>query len=170
MRTAFVFVFLFFCPIASWAQEDLKCDVKKPGYAECDERQWKSYLGKYFCVIDHVAGIQYDEDDELGKSRPFVGRIVPREEKFFMEISEDASISCGMILPGPADDSCKTKYKMTIRSKSIFLRENAYSALIPQLFVTTGGKMAIIAGGRFRGNYAFGWNNYAFEGRCEKIN
>jgi neutral trehalase len=30
--------------------------------------------------------------------------------------------------------------------------------------------MVIVPGGRFNGNYRFGWDNYVFEGRCEKLN
>jgi len=157
-------------PASALAQQDLKCDVTKvQDYLDCSDLQFKTYLGKYLCVIDHVAGIQYD--DELGNTRPFVGRIKPTEDKFFMEIAEDSSLECGSIWPAATQTKdCRTKYKMTVKSKSIFLRENGYSALLPQTFVTTGGQMVIVAGGRFNGNYRFGWDSYAFEGRCEKLN
>ncbi len=71
---------------------------------------------------------------------------------------------------GDANEGLPNEVQMTVKSKSIFLRENGYSALLPQTFVTTGGQMVIVAGGRFNGNYRFGWDSYAFEGRCEKLN
>jgi len=155
---------------SSRAQEDLKCYDQKLDFQNlqaCVEREEKSYLGKYLCLIDHVGGIEYDND--YGKGDPYVGRIKPTEDRFFMEISEDSSISCSVIHQAP-DDSCKIKYKMTYKSKNIFLREDGYSALIPATFHTSGGVMMIVAGGRFNGDYKYGWNSYVFDGRCEKIN
>ena len=86
-----------------------------------------------------------------------------------MEISEDSSLECSFVFQAP-DLNCKTKYKMTVKSQNIFLRENGYSALLPQTFFTTGGQIVMIAGGKFNGNYRFGWNDYVFDGRCEKLN
>jgi hypothetical protein len=167
MRFALALMILTFVPCHSSAQQDLKCDVKKQDFMACAERQDKTYLGKYICILDQVAGIQYDDDKTV---RPYVGRIKPTEDRFFMEIREDDSLECAYVFPAPITKECKTKYKMEVKSKNLFLRENGYSALLPQRFITTGGQMTIVAGGRFAGNYRFGWDNYVFEGRCEKLN
>jgi hypothetical protein len=169
MRSKLLLLFLLLFPSQSIAQQDLKCDVKSQDFMECLERGWRSYLGKYLCLIDHVSGIQYDND--AGRGQPFVGRIRPTEDKFFMEISEDSSSECRHLPSFPSSiDNCRTKYKMTVKSKSIFLRQDGWSATNPQTFMTDGGKMVMVAGGRFGGNYNYGWNSYAFEGRCEKLN
>src|SRR5262249_1317131 len=136
------------------AQDDLKCNkllgndnIPKGNiteYDQCTDRQDKSYLGKYLCVIDHVGGIQYD--DNSPKAEPWIGSIKPKEDRFFMEISEDASVDCGMLFGSGIATNCKTKYKITFKSKNIFLRENSYSALVPQIFHSSEGIFVIVAG------------------------
>ena len=166
MRSTLLLLFLLLVPTQTAAQQNLECMKQKGNILECQERQWREYLGKYLCLIDHVAGIQYDNDE--GRGQPYVGSIRPTEDKFFMEITEDSSHTCGDfldVLSSVDTKDCTTKYKMTVKSKNIFLRENGYSALLPQIFATLGGKMVIVLGGRFNGNYRWGWDNYAFEGR-----
>jgi hypothetical protein len=140
MRYLFVCIFLLGLPAYGSAQEDLKCDLSKKDWAECQEQQWKSYLGKYLCLIDHVAGIQHHDDHEGGE--PYVGRIKPTEEKFFMEVSEDSSLDCRADFPLPTATTtgCQMKYRMTVKSKNIFLRVNGWSAsLAPHIFFAPGG-------------------------------
>jgi hypothetical protein len=168
MRHVPISILLLVWPLCGFAQQDLKCDFRRPGYLECQEREWKTYLGKYVCLLDHVGGIQYSDD--AGRGRPFVGRIRPTEDKFFMEILEDSTLPCDAMLPSAQAGNCKTKYKMAVKSQNIFLREDGWSALLPQSFRTTGGGMTISAGGRFGGSYRFGWDSFVFDGRCEKIN
>jgi hypothetical protein len=132
MRYVLMCIFLVARPAHSLAQQDLKCDSKRANYGECKEREWRTYLGKYLCLIDHVGGIQYDND--LGRGNPVIGRIKPSEDKFFMEISEDSSLDCGAILPAPRTNDCRTKYKMTVKSKNIFCAKTAGRRCCPNPF------------------------------------
>jgi hypothetical protein len=52
-------------------------------WADCIQREQQSRVGKYFCFVENSAGIQYNDDGS-----PFVGRIKPSNEKFFVEIRE----------------------------------------------------------------------------------
>jgi hypothetical protein len=169
MRSIFAAAILAFIPSGVFAQQDLKCDIKNRDYFDCQERELKSYLGKYLCVVDHVAGIQYE--DELGKTQPFVGGIRPAEDRFFMEITEDSSLSCGSLIDRSFETGeCRTKYAMSFKSKNRFLQQTGYSASFPGKFITASGQMLISAGGKYRGYSRSGWHSYIFEGRCEKLN
>jgi hypothetical protein len=177
MRSMVLLLFLLLFPAQTVAQQyqDLKCPLFSgtEDFGKCTDRQWSSYLGKYVCLIDHFAGIQYDNDKYQGQ--PFVGRIRPIESKFFMEIAEDSSVSCrsAFAVFVPDEKSCMTKYKMVVKSKDFFTRgEIGYSALNPQTFTTAGGAggITIVDGGRFGGYYSSGWDSYTFQGRCEKLN
>jgi hypothetical protein len=148
-----------------------ECDFKDPNWDQCIERQHAAMLGKYFCVIDRVAGIQYPKGDE--KATPDVGRIHVTDDKFFMEIEKDNSIPCDILLgvPGLSTD-CKSKYKMTIKSDLVLFGEGkAWSATTPYDFhISVGrGEIFIVSTGRFWANYRY-TSSYVFEGKCEKLN
>jgi hypothetical protein len=61
---------------------------QKSEYDACYEQESDKKVGKYFCFVEHMTGIQYPikngDPDETQK--PFVGKIVPAEGKFFAEI------------------------------------------------------------------------------------
>jgi hypothetical protein len=125
-------------------------------------------LGKHFCVIDHIAGIQRQSNQDQS---PYVGRIRIENPKFFIEISRDTSPApCMNAIPTILSDGCKMKYVMTSKSAIHVVPEKAWSALIPQDFMYPSGEFSIAEGGNFWAHHRFGRDAYVYEGRCEKIN
>ena len=47
------------------------------------EREQRERVGKYFCYVDRMVGIQVDEQKQVSS-----GRIKPDPEKFFVTIKE----------------------------------------------------------------------------------
>jgi hypothetical protein len=150
------------------AQAGQDC-FKDPNWEQCIEREESAMLGKYFCVIDRVAGIQYEKSE----ATPYVGRIHVTDDKFFMQIEKDNSIPCDVLFGvGGLPPDCKSKYKMTIKSDlGLFGEGKAWSATTPYDFkISVGrGEIFIVSTGRFWANYRFN-SSYVFEGKCEKLN
>jgi hypothetical protein len=153
------------------AQADCFKDPKDLHWAECLEREHAAALGKYLCLIDRVAGIQYAGDEKNGT--PYVGAIKVPDSKFFMQIEKDNSISCAALgYPVPFESDCKSKYKMTIKSDlALFGEGKAWSATTPYDFqISVGhGDISLSSTGRFSANYRY-TSSYVYEGRCEKLN
>ncbi|MBM1169874.1 hypothetical protein [Microvirga arabica] len=57
-------------------------------YEQCVRKQQEARIGKYFCFYENAVGIQHpvvNGTPDLTQ-RPYVGKINPSEEKFFIEI------------------------------------------------------------------------------------
>src|SRR5689334_20698288 len=51
-------------------------------FGRCVKQEQKARVGKWFCFVSDMAGIQGD------KGNVFAGRLKPKDEKFFVTISE----------------------------------------------------------------------------------
>jgi hypothetical protein len=140
------------------------CSQSKLDYFDCYDRKM---LGKYVCVYDHIAGIQYKDDKHTGQ--PFVGGINPNHSKFFMEISRDPTARCDYVGSYvPHDDACKLKYKLTVKGDDEVIPSPAYNGTFIQDFSSSLGLVSIYENGHFNA-YFYAPNMYISEGRCEKI-
>jgi hypothetical protein len=142
-------------------------------YNRCTRQQERAMMGKYLCIVDRVAGIQYKEGDGVGT--PFVGQIRLPTDRFFLELSEDNTMSCGLFANVfPENDPelfarCKSRFKMTAKLDALFAPDGiGYSAGHPTYYNTSRGFFSIAQNGAFSGYYHL-YNSYAYEGRCEKI-
>jgi hypothetical protein len=152
----------------------LKCeqdkDIKRLDAEK--KREYEPILGKYFCVIENVAGIQQSDEQALRGQRPFVGRIHVPSEKFFIEISYSET-SCTFLGSFFPRWNCKALYKLT--SKDNHLIDGGFSADRPDNFFMNpparDGTFRI-NNGRFTA-FSEGLlspdNMYVLTGKCEKI-
>ena len=132
---------------------------------ECQDRKEAVMLGKYFCVITRIAGLQ-----DVNGQRSVFSRISDTESKFFMEIVKDDTLPCSSLGSNflyLKDDVCRTKYKMN--AKSDLVASPAYAPFVPWDFVAPRGTFSITKDGNFWANYRFD-AHYVYEGKCEKIN
>jgi hypothetical protein len=154
-RTALAFLLCFFYSQTVVAQ-DCNMSVPLDEYKKCldawlakeDAKRWKEQedhmLGKYFCVIEHVAGIQKHE--KQGEP-PSVGSIRLPSDKFFLEIfRDDHPINCDVMNGFFPRRNCKTIYRMRAKQNPL-IGDSAdgygYSAGAPDSFVFTAGQFRI---------------------------
>jgi hypothetical protein len=159
-------VLLILFPMPSFADDTCSnWREKPPGFdvAKCLEKM----LGKYLCVYDHVAGIQYSDKERKGV--PFVGSIRPAHTQFFIEIRREASANCTSLgAYAPYVPDCKLQYELQVKGDDEVVPEHAYSGLMVQDFSGHRGTFRIYEDGRFHAFYSFG-NLYVSQGRCQKI-
>jgi hypothetical protein len=123
-------------------------------YRECDRKERDARIGKYFCFFNNVLGIQYPVKDGFPErdKTPFVGKIVPKEGKFFMEITKNSLGDKG--------------YRLTSKSDitpSVAVSEDAFK------FESSIDTFLFAFDDTFISFQSFG-SSYLADGRCEKIN
>jgi hypothetical protein len=128
-------------------------------------------LGKYFCVVEHVAGIQKGAKGEP----PSVGSIQVLTDKFFLEISrDDHPLVCDVMNGFFPRRNCKTVYRMRAKKNPLIGDSDdgsGYSAGFPDRFVFTRGEFSIgnAPDGQFEAYYHYDGDSYVLQGKCEKI-
>jgi hypothetical protein len=154
---------IFLAPQLAHAQNCFKAkDIN-----ECVNRRDKEALGKYLCIVHHMAGIQGTE----GTRRP--SAIRPSPDRFFAEISEDSSIPCALFIGVlPADPMstavCQSRYKLAMRPDTLITPGSVYSAGAPYDFFNATSRVTFSSDGKFQGSFRRE-NSYIYEGQCEKI-
>ncbi|MGW9822276.1 hypothetical protein ACUXK4_004871 [Methylorubrum extorquens] len=128
-------------------------------------------VGKYFCFVEQMAGIQFPTKDgeEDYNSSPFVGKIAPLSDKFIIEISVNSS-----------HDLCANKENMDQycngEPAALLLLKSDSSVTLGYgkssdgyFFDSMSGKFSLYGNMTFTSYRSLG-NTYIARGKCEKIN
>jgi hypothetical protein len=142
-------------------------------FGNCLKKENKERVGKYFCYVENMVGIQVDD-----KNKKTSGNIKPSDEKFFITIEEISDnqkrISCDWgefgldsNLDGHYMNNCLANYKI----KSSLKNEIFGSSADGMNFVDPISKFSLY------GTNEFVWlqsavivGSYISRGKCEKIN
>lgn len=161
--------------LAVWSNTQSKDEIEDVilKWSECIKESQKARVGKYFCHINHMVGIQVNSDNTI-----FAGKIKPDNDKFVITISERGPVlkkmmcdwSLGFALPDllydKSNNLCVGNFDLeffpNIGASNIYSAPDSY---------------------RFRGEWSyfyFGDDNsfthfdvlgsYFSMGKCEKIN
>lgn len=137
---------------------------------QCRHRENDKRLGKYFCYIKSMVGIQYPlkgQDPDL-TAEPSVGKIRPSNERFFLTITKnDKPIVCS----GPD----KTNFLCLKDDNDYSFKADSYSVLRgghssdTTFFHEIFGYFFLFHNLEFTSSYNMG-SAYLSKGKCEKIN
>jgi hypothetical protein len=157
---------------------ELKHDDKKKNvetildYGNCVKQGQKARVGKWFCFISRMVGIQTDDQNKVTS-----GNIEPKNSKFFITIAEEddnqKKIACGwgefglsFNLNGRSGNRCLANYSITFSPDMGTFNDSPDSYYFHgdtdtfTLYETNDFIFFRIVGG----------SSYVSHGRCEKIN
>jgi hypothetical protein len=148
-------------------------------YGRCIKEEQKARVGKWFCYVATMAGIQPDNSNNVvaGKIRPN-----PKEEKFFATISEisddDKNFACEFAeygirynVDGRGSNLCLSTHKVEFSTSLGSWAHFNYSA-DSYHFNAEFSNFTLYGGGEFVlfTTDPFAKSSYVSHGRCEKIN
>ncbi len=153
-------------------------------WSSCIKRTQKQRVGKYFCYISDMVGIQKNEDGST-----FAGEIKPKNEKFFLTISEVPDFSkeyaCkweyGLLTPHSAGNNYSGQFAQNFGNQCLsnfdWKFSNEVEFLCPASNDTHGcagglggvGSFNLYSDNSFR-MFKSSSNSYVLRGKCEKIN
>jgi hypothetical protein len=144
-------------------------------YGRCVKDEQKERVGKYFCYVADMAGIQSDDDGHVVYS----GKIKPHDEKFFVTISEisddEKRAACTRFVYGLQDNFdndeanfCLDNYLMKLSTGEQWGSANSYS--FGNISVQSA-TFTLFGGGEFNMiNAELTGSPYVSKGKCERIN
>jgi hypothetical protein len=165
----------FKCLPSNFKSDGTKEDIIKKIFArrDCIREQQKARVGKWFCYVTNMVGIQKQSNGTL-----FAGKIKPEQEKFVATIAEvfpgnDAVrlFTCeheyGLVDGRWGKNACLANYKIEFSPRITVLgwSEDTYhfDGTFSQ-FILFGTNNFVL----FKNEAAE--NSYIYHGRCEKIN
>jgi hypothetical protein len=124
-------------------------------------------IGKYFCYVSHMAGIQQKEDGQIAS-----GNFKPTKEKFFIDIHPAAhpSQDCGPSYPESFSDwfVCKANFEIQIDNDLRLRGDTVISFIGPFPF---GEQFVLYPDGTFNQHQTIldsgGW--FVSDGKCTRI-
>jgi hypothetical protein len=145
-------------------------------YEACRQRANDGRVGKYFCYIQHMVGIQYPlKDGEPDtEQQPFVGKIRPATDKFVAVLSKNDPNLCES--PDELQKQvCADVNKMgwrylgqyKLRITESYRSFSGYSES-PYKFYSGDGSFYLYGDNSFVSLQSFG-SQYLATGKCEKI-
>lgn len=150
-------------------------DAVRGQFKACEDAKKNKRLGKYFCFIKNMAGIQYPLKEKTKYSdpdmnaQPFIGKIRPNEDKFFMEISRnklaDVCKEGSETRKFCDDDTIQEKFEIRSKSKDVLAYGQSSDSYA---FHHLDGAFVLYGTSEFKSFMTFG-SSYVTEGRCEKI-
>lgn len=149
---------------------DTPLDKRISDFRACIIDEQGERIGKYFCFIDRMAGIQKNEDGTI-----YSGKITSENDKFFVEIrlvdDYDKRIRCeygdyGIDFMGGIGNLCMANFDILIDGKETVLQPSAdsyrFSGNFGDFFLLTGvGTFT-----RFENHVE---SQYVSAGKCQKI-
>jgi|GEM_PF-2281916 hypothetical protein len=162
------------CLPSNFKSDGTKADTIAKIFArrDCIREQQKSRVGKWFCYVTDMAGIQKNKDGTwfAGKIRPDVEKFVATIEEVFSDdvrmftCQQEYGLTDGRYLD--KNNACFANYKITFSPRVAILdwSEDTYH------FDEHFSHFTLYGTNTFRLYRDEGENSYVYRGRCEKIN